>query len=208
MNEINISNDRIETAAVLSTAASPVQLRRIEKNLFAVTSPTLDEPSYVFDSPALGRYLDQQHPTINAVALVKLCSLVGRNENWQLKLEIGLSNGHHLTLDQKDQLFEAAPVKGVVSDSVLQSPVQVWGLAAELPFACMLLTKRLVESIDTLANDGQHSYLLNVLWKEYERAADEAAEGSRTQTIDGEFMRFTARPFHRHLVVFDGVGQL
>jgi len=67
----------------------------------------------------------------------------------------------------------------------------------------MVLTDRLVEALDRFAEAGQHAHLLLVLWKEYEQAVQEAEERPQALSIDGEFMSYSARPFYRHLVLFD-----
>lgn len=203
MNEANVSIDRIASSEVISQHRSELQLRRIEGTVFAVTEPTLEEPSYVFESPGLRRYIDRYHPSICSVALIHQREVAGKSENNQMRLELGLSDGNLLILNEKDQVFEATPMTDKTNHSILQSPVQVWGLPAQLPYASMLLTKRLVETLDSLAADGQHAYLLNVLWKEYELAHGEAEQAEQTHRINGDFMRFSARPFQRFLVLFD-----
>lgn len=203
MNEANVSIDRIASSEVISQPRSGLQLRRIEGTVFAVTEPTLEGYSYVFESPALRRYIEKFQPSICSVALIHQREVVGENENNQMRLELGLDDGHFVILNEKDQVFVAVPMADNINDSALQSPVKVWGLPAQLPYACMLLTKRLAETLDSLADDGQHAYLLNVLWKEYKLALSEAEQAEQTHRINGEFMRFSARPFQRFLVLFD-----
>lgn len=203
MQEANVSIDRIENAPIVSSERAHVHLRHLSGPLFAVTPSPLKEPSYVFLSPKLERYLDEEHPRIVSVALIQQHEVAGPKPNYQLRLELGLADGRRLTVDENDSVFEASRFGTNSEQPGAQPALQVWDLPAKLPYARMLLTNRLIQALNHLAEGGQHAHLLTVLWKEYELARQDAKTNKQTLHINGEFMSFSARAFHQHLVVFD-----
>jgi hypothetical protein len=61
----------------------------------------------------------------------------------------------------------------------------------------------MIHTIEDIAEEGQHAYLVNVLWSDY-RLALEATGLSETEriSVEGEFLAFSVKRFAHGLYVF------
>ena len=205
MNEINISLDRIRQGEILSNPKMDIQLRRIGKISFAVTSAYDGSVFLAFASSELARYLAQLgSKEILDVKLLNQTPITGDETDETKILQLKLSDGRVLVLNKYDHIYEMEPVILEKPDPILISAHKQWALPPQSIAGVMLLTERMVRTIEDIADEGQHAYLVSVLWSDY-RLTLEATGQSEEQriSVEGEFISYTVNRFAHGLYVFD-----
>lgn len=205
MNEINISLERIREGKILSSPKLDIQLIKIGSISYAVISAHDDMVFFAFSSSQLTRYLSQlKGIKIIDVKLVKQSPITGDESDETNVLHLKLSDAKIAVLNKYDHLYEMDPVILKESKSVLVSAHKQWGLPAMSIAGFMLFTDRLIRTIEDIAEEGQHGYLVSVLWSDY-RLALEATGSSETDRVcvEGEFLSFSVKRFAHGLYIFD-----
>ena len=68
----------------------------------------------------------------------------------------------------------------------------------------MLFTDRLIRTIEDIAEEGQHGYLVSVLWADYRLALESTGSNETDRVcVEGEFLAFSVKRFAHGLFVFD-----
>lgn len=205
MNEIKISLERIRDGKVLSNPRLDVQLIKIGSTSYAVFSAHDNMAFFAFSSSQLTRYLAQlEGKEIIDVKLVNQTPITGDESDETRVLQLKLSNAKIAVLNKYDHLYEMDPVILKESNFLLVSAHKQWGLPAMSIAGFMLFTDRLIRTIEEIADEGQHGYLISVLWSDY-RLALEATGANETDRIcvEGEFISFSVKRFAHGLYIFD-----
>lgn len=206
MNEINISADRLGESTFISSPLMDIGLHKIGAITYAITEKG-DGLRFAFASSELTKYLARKNDwKITDVKLLKQYPIIGYEEDETLVLRLKFSDGKIAILDKYDHLSEFVPVVLEKGESILTSAHKQWGLPAESCAGVMLLTKRMIDTIEDIADEGQHAYLISVLWKEYRLALKSSGSDEFERlSIEGEFMAFCVKRFAHGLFVFDHV---
>jgi hypothetical protein len=203
MNEININPSRIEKAPCISCATASQQLRRIAKITFAITSSKDENTSFAFASQALADYLHTHQPEITEARLVyESGHPLDAADNKRI-LHLDLKSGERLHLNEHDQLRVSQRYQTKQRHIGIYSPYKLWQLPKQVYLCQMLVTERMFHFLEDLGDDGQHAYLLNILWKEYQLHLEQHGASADRQKIQGEFMSFSAKTFSKGFVLFD-----
>jgi len=204
MNEINISEERLNGAKLLSLPGLDISLWKIGHITYAITEKD-QGMRFAFASAELTKYLARQKPKrITDVKLLKQSPIIGYEEDETNVLRIKFSDAKIATLDKYDHVYEFEPIILEEGESILTSAHKQWGLPADGIAGLMLLTRRMINTIEDIADEGQHAYLINVLWKEYRLAVESSdADEFERICIEGEFIAFSVKRFAHGLFVFD-----
>lgn len=203
MNEINISLSRIEKASYISCATAAQQLRRIAKITFAITFSKDENASFAFASQALADYLHTHQAEISEAHLVYESGHPHDVANNKRILHLDLKSGERLHLNEHDQLWVSQRYHNKQRHIGIYSPYKLWQLPKQAYLCQMLVTERMFHFLEDLGDDGQHAYLLNILWKEYQLHLDRHGACADGQKIHGEFMSFRAKAFSQNFVLLD-----
>lgn len=204
MNEININEGRLDGATRLSSIGMDIGLWKIGHISYAVTEKGYGL-RYAFASAELTKYLSRRKTTkITDVKLLKQFPVVGYEEDETHVLKLKFSDAKIATLDKYDYLYEFEPIIREQGNSILTSAHKQWGLPPNGIAGLMLLSSRMIHTIEDIADEGQHAYLINILWKEYRLAIENSgADEFERICIEGEFMAFSVKRFAHGLFVFD-----
>ncbi|PXA05736.1 hypothetical protein DDZ13_02375 [Coraliomargarita sinensis] len=204
MNEINISEDRLSESTIFTSPLLDIALHKVGAITFAITEKSYGL-RFAFASAELAKYLErQQNPNITDVKLLRQHPVVGYEEDETLILRLKLDRGKVVMLNKYDHIYEYEPIILEEGDGILTSAHKQWGLPAESVAGLMLLTRRMIQTVEDIADEGQHSYLIHVLWQEYRLALEISgcSEAERI-SVEGEFMAFSVKRFTGELFVFD-----
>lgn len=204
MNEINISEERLKNSTLLSSPGLDIELRRIGHITFAVCDRN-DGMRYAFASAELANYLGRCGTIkVTDVKLFKQTAVVGDESGDTLLLRLKLANAKIITLDNNDHIHQFEPVIARDLSSSLISPHRQWGLPPHGIAGIMLLSERLVLTIEDIADEGQHAYLIQVLWNDYQLALKVSGTSEHDRIcVEGEFMTFSVKEFAHGLLIFD-----
>ena len=204
MNEINISEERLKGSTLLSVPGLDIGLWKIGHITYAITEEG-QGMRFAFASAELTKYLARQRPKrITDVRLLKQSPIIGYDEDVTNVLRIKFSDAKIATLDKYDHLYEFEPIILEQGESILTSAHKQWGLPADGIAGLMLLSSRMIHTIEDIADEGQHAYLINILWKEYRLAVESnGADEFERICVEGEFMAFSVKRFAHGLFVFD-----
>jgi hypothetical protein len=207
MNEIKISLDRIRDGKIISNPRLDIQLIRVGSISYAVFSAHDNMAFFAFSSSQLTRYLSQlEGKDIIDVKLVNQGPITGDESDETKVLQLKLSNAKIVVLNKYDHLYEMDPVILEESNSVLVSAHKQWGLPAMSIAGFMLFTDRLIRTIEDIAEEGQHGYLVNVLWADYRLTLESTGSNETDRVcVEGEFISFSVKKFAHGLYVFDHV---
>ena len=204
MNEINISEERLKGSTLLSVPGLDISLWKIGHITYAITEKG-QGMRFAFASAELTKYLARQKPKrITDVKLLKQSPIFGYAEDETNVLRIKFSDSKIATLDKYDHLYEFEPIIFEQGESILTSAHKQWCLPADGIAGLMLLTRRMINTIEDIADEGQHAYLINILWKEYRLALEKSGDDEFDRIcVEGEFMAFSVKRFAHGLFVFD-----
>ncbi|PXA03874.1 hypothetical protein DDZ13_09545 [Coraliomargarita sinensis] len=196
MKEINIAISRLNEATLLSHRISKLELYQLGKVTFIIREPVDDKIVYAFTSPALGRFLTtSQTSDIREVQLVveeTMPDLDGRNK----LLKLTLSTREIVSIDEDDFICKSQPLhpRPLEYTGRLLTPYQLWGGDPLSYLSLILVSDRLVDSIEDIALDGNQLELLDVMWREYQRDLKAGRISLKERhIIYGEFLEFTAK---------------
>jgi hypothetical protein len=206
MNEININEGRLDGSILLSTAGMDIALRKIGHISYGVTEKGYGL-RFAFASAELTKYLARRKKRkIIDVKLLKQYPIVGYEEDETNILRLRFDDSKVALLDKYDHVYEFEPVILERGESILVSAHKQWALPANGVAGLMLLTRRMIHTIEDIADEGQHAYLINILWKEYRLAVETSrADEFERICVEGEFMSFSVKRFAHGLFVFDHV---
>jgi hypothetical protein len=204
MNEINIDENRLSGSTFLTSPLLDIALHKIGAITYAISEKGYGL-RFAFASAELTKYFGRMDDfKITDVKLLKQHPIVGYEEDETLVLRLKLSDARIVTLDKYDHVYEYEPVILEQGESILTSAHKQWGLPADSFAGLMLLTRRMILTIEDIANEGQHAYLINVLWREYRLAVDQSgADEFERLSVEGEFMAFSVKRFAHGLFIFD-----
>jgi hypothetical protein len=205
MNEITLSEDRFADSTLISQPGLEIELRQIGSITFGLVTRSDGTPRFAFASAELAAYLaKRKDKRIIDVKLMQQTPIWGEEIDETKILRLKFSDARIITLDKYDHLYEFEPILSREISHALISPHKQWGLPP-LSFAgLMLLTERMVSIIEDLADEGQHAYLIKILWDDYRLAIDESGANEFDQiNIEGEFMDFSVKRFAHGLFIFD-----
>lgn len=206
MNEINISEGRLNESTFITSPLLDIALHKVGAISYAVSEKGYGL-RFAFASAELSKFLSHRNKRkITDVKLLKQMPIIGYEEDETLVLRLKFAGGRVVTLDKYDHLFEYEPVILEEGESILTSAHKQWGLPSESFAGLMLLTQRMIHTVEDIADESQHAYLINVLWKEYRLAVeDSGADEFERICVEGEFMSFSVNRFAHGLFVFDHV---
>jgi len=206
MNEINIDEGRLESSTLLSIPGIDIALWRIGHITYGITEKGYGL-RFAFSSSELTKYLSRRkNHKITDVKLLKQYPLVGYEEDETNILWLKFDNAKVTFLDKYDHIYEFEPVIMERGESILTSAHKQWGLPADGIAGLMLLSSRMIHTIEDIADEGQHAYLISIIWKEYRLAVENAgADEFERICVEGEFMSFSVKRFAHGLFVFDHV---
>lgn len=204
MNEINISEERLKNSTLLSSPGLDNELRRLGHITFGVFTKA-DGLRFAFASSELVKYLERRKgKKITDVRLLSQTAIVGDEVDDTKVLRLKFSDARVATLDKYDHLYEYEPIIAREVSSYLISPHKQWGLPPHGIAGLMLLTERMVHTIEDLADEGQHAYLIKVLWDDYRLALEDSGGDEFEQiNVEGEFLSFSVKRFAHGLFIFD-----
>jgi hypothetical protein len=206
MNEINISEDRLSESTFLTSPLLDIALHKIGAITYAITEKNCGM-RFAFSSAELTKFLtSREELKINDVKLLKQTPVIAYEEDETLILRLKLNDGTVMILNKYDHIYLYEPVVLEKGESILTSAHKQWGLPADSFAGLMLLTRRMINTIEDIADETQHGYLISVLWKEYRLAVESSrADECDRLCIEGEFMAFSVKRFVGGLFVFDHV---
>lgn len=204
MNEININEGRLDGSTLLSTAGTDIALRKIGHISYGITEKGYGL-RFAFASAELTKYLARRKSQkIKDVKLLKQYPIVGYDEDETNVLRLKFDDAKVALLDKYDHIYEFEPVILEQGESILTSAHKQWALPANGIAGLMLLTRRMIHTIEDIADEGQHAYLVNILWKEYRLAIETSgADEYERICVEGEFLSFSVKRFAHGLFVFD-----
>ena len=205
MTEINLAQELVQASALLSSPDVALQLRKVGRATFALCWQEGQTLAFAFSSSALVHFLDQSLVAeINDVSLIRCETFAGCPSERSLVLQLRLSSGALVTLNQADELYIAEPYVACEQVGTLTSPNQRWGLFGVDYLGRMLLTERMVTYVEGVG-DEHLSHLLYTLWRDFELQVKCSATRLGRITVEGELMVFSVRPFCDGQFIFDYV---
>ena len=206
MKEYNIDITRLHEANLLTHRISRLELHQMGKVTFFIREPVSDQVIYAFTSPALGRFITtSQALDIQDVQLVLEQKIPGDGEQKKV-LKLTLNTREIIVIDEEDLIFKAQPLhpRPLEYTGRLLTPCQLWGGEPMSYLSLILLTDRLVDTIEDIAQGGNQLELIDVIWREYQRDLKAGRISLKMRhKISGEFLEFTAKRVGGLLVVFD-----
>ena len=204
MNEIIISENRLSESTFITSPLVDIALHKIGAISYAITEKG-NGMRFAFASSELTKYLARrQDQKITDVKLLKQSPVIGYEEDETLILRLKLGNGKVVMLNKYDHLFEYEPVILEEGEGILTSAHKQWALPADSVAGLMLLSQRMIHTIEDIAEEGQHSYLIHLLWREYRLALEISGDDECERLcVEGEFMAFSVKRFAHGLFVFD-----
>jgi len=204
MNEINITEERLKGSTLLSNPGADIGLWKIGHITYALTEKGYGM-RFAFTSAELPKYLARNKKSkITEVKLFKQTPVVAYEEDETHVLKLRFSDAKIATIDKYDHVYEFKPIILEKGESILTSAHKQWGLPADGIAGLMLLTRRMINTIEDIADEGQHAYLIQILWKEYRLAIEcSGADEFERISVEGEFMSFSVKRFAHGLFVFD-----
>jgi|GEM_PF-2064724 len=205
MNQINIPLDRILDGRILSNPKLDIQLIRVGSISYAIFSAHDNMAFFTFSSSQLTRYLAQlDGEEIIDVKLVSQSPITGDESDETRVLQLKLSNAKIAVINKYDHIYVMDPIILEESNSILISAHKQWGLPAMSIAGFMLFTDRLIRTIEEVAEEGQHGYLVSVLWADYKLALESTGSNETDRVcVEGEFISFSVKRFAHGLYVFD-----
>jgi hypothetical protein len=86
----------------------------------------------------------------------------------------------------------------------MYAPHQIWDIPRKVPYSLMLMTHRLVDRINEIGKEQQQMLqLVYMIWRDYRLEIDCELSTGEKISIDGEFLKYTAKRFSNELVLFD-----
>jgi len=204
MNEININEGRLDGSILLSTPGMDIALRKIGHISYGITEKG-NGLRFAFASAELTKYLSRRKDRkIYDVKLLKQYPIVGYEEDETNVLRLKFDDAKVALLDKYDHIYEFEPVILEQGGSILTSAHKQWGLPAQGIAGLMLLTRRMIHTIEDVADEGQHGYLVSVLWSDYKLALESTGSNETDRVcVEGEFITFSVKRFAHGLYVFD-----
>jgi len=204
MNEINVSEDRISGSTFITSPMLDIALHKIGAITYGITEKGRGL-RFAFASAELTKYLTRRKTKkITDVKLLRQYPLIGYEEDETNLLWLKFDDARIATLNKYDHVYEYEPTILEQGESILLSAHKQWGLPADGIAGLMLLTRRMINTVEDIAEEGQHAYLISVLWKEYRLAVENSgADEFERICVEGEFMAFSVKRFAHGLFVFD-----
>ena len=204
MNEININEGCLDGSTLISAPGIDIGLWKIGHISFAITEKGYGM-RFAFASAELTKYLARREQyKITDVKLLKQYPIVGYEDDETNILRLKFDDAKVALLDKYDHIYEFEPIILERGESILTSAHKQWGLPAQGIAGLMLLTSRMIHTIEDIADEGQHAYLICILWKEYRLAVENSgADEFERICVEGEFMSFSVKRFAHGLFVFD-----
>jgi len=204
MQEININEERLDGSTLLSIPGIDIGLWKVGHITYAITEKG-HGMRFAFSSAELTKYFSRRKSSkITDVKLLKQTPIVAYEEDETHVLRLRFSDAKIATIDKFDHVYEFEPIILEEGESILTSAHKQWGLPADGIAGLMLLTRRMINTVEDIADEGQHAYLVQILWKEYRLAIENTgADESERICVEGEFMSFSVKRFNGVLFVFD-----
>lgn len=204
MNKLNLTKSHLRGARLLSSADAKRQLYIRSGITFSVYDTEENKLVFAFASSELAlRLKELDYPEIQDISVIRFEPLLD-DSNWPNKgLYFQLLCGKRLILYSDDNVSMEdcfQPIRG--ETHYLKSPSKLWGPSGNPYIDCILLTPRLVDVIEDMAEAGQQQQIVNTLWHEYVAAQLNIPVGEKLK-ITGEVMEFSAKSFRGLLVIFD-----
>ncbi|PXA04010.1 hypothetical protein DDZ13_08165 [Coraliomargarita sinensis] len=203
MNEINLPLHLLKNASLLSTKYADNQFFQVSSITFAIVERKSGDLLFAFASSALARYIAENDSIeVLDVFFIRNEAMISSLPWPEKTLYIQLKTQRAIVLNTYDHLYVQDPYKSLNrTQSPLISPHKMWGATPFRHFDMMLLTDRLVETIESLSDEGQQLHLVHILWQDFRLAVEPPLLTERI-VITGEFMEFSVKPL-RFLFVFD-----
>ncbi|PXA04637.1 hypothetical protein DDZ13_05545 [Coraliomargarita sinensis] len=206
MKEINIDINRCGEGQLLSHRISNIELWQLGKVIFYLRAPVEDNILYAFASPALGRFIVANDKVeIHDVKLTIEHTLPGRTDEAK-RLHLTLQTREIVTLSEDGLIYRAQPLhpRPLEYTGRLLSPQKIWGGSPMSYLGLILISERMFDTVEDLANNGNQLELIEVLWMEFQRELKADPQKTGNYKIAGEFMAFSAlRLPGRLFVLFD-----
>lgn len=206
MKEINLDINRTGEGQLLSHRISKIDLWQLGKVTFYLYEPVSGDIIFAFASDSLGRFVVANDKVeIRDVKLTVEHTLPGRT-NETKRLHLTLQTREIVTLHEDGLIYRAQPLhpRPLEYTGRLLSPQKIWGGNPMSYLSLILISERLFDTIEDLANDGNQLELIEVLWMEFQRVLKADPKKTGDYKIPGEFMEFTAlRLPGRLFVLFD-----
>ena len=205
MREIKLDPQDPSRFRCHTTKSASVHLYEAAPKQYALVEPDGMNVLYAFKSKALDCFLEKNTEPITEAALYESNCRFGRNRRMIVELRLTLSDGYIFTITDWEKVYRTQEIKqGSRHAKTLYSPYSAWSIPPDEPYVYMLLTGRLIDHLDSIATDGQHRHLLNVMWYEHRNAWEQLDE-PKPLNVECEFMQFKATPLNRHLIAFDTI---
>ena len=203
MNELNII-PRIKGAQCLGPEIPDPQLYQLSPITFAIYESQSDSVIVAFASSTLAECLNQLgYPPVRQASIVRYESLTRSNNCPEKAIHLQLLGGKSIVLDSNDTVtIQDVFQSEYDQDYCVKSPTQIWGPSGHPHLDCMLMTPRLVEVINSIAEDGKQQQIAHDMLLDFVAAQENAPIGQKLE-ISGSAMQFSAKSFRGLLVIFD-----
>lgn len=191
---------------MLSTKYAENQFYQVTPITYAIVEKRSKDLLFAFASSALARFFAANETVEVRDVFYIRNEVIFSTQPWPEKtLYIQLKTSRAIVLDSYDHLYVQESFRSLNSTrSLLISPHKMWGASPFRHFDVMLLTDRLVQTIESISDEGQQLHLVHILWQEFRLEIGTTPPTERIE-ITGEFMQFSVRPFN-FLFVFDLVS--
>lgn len=200
MKKTKLSPIKASKIKVLTMPFSNLKLNKCAGHEYAVTTPD-NCVLYVFESPSLSRFLSEKgRRKIRGIRLVDLATRHGAGAKYLTELHFHFCDKKKVILDGRDRIFV---LDEVTSKKCLHSPCGLWGLVPKEPILHMLLTARMVDLIESFAEEDQIPHVLQTYWHDWTLSRSTSSHPTRTVKIRGELGIFKAKKINSKMVKFD-----
>lgn len=204
MTPVTIPVERFLNAELISASGLEIELRKVGRITFAVCLKNDHAHWHAFSSSELATALSkQQSNMIIDVKLLNQTPVYGEDIDHTNILRLKFANSTIITVDKYDHVYTFSPSIERAKQVKLISPHKQWGLPPLSIAGVMLFTQRMIEAVESIAEEGQHAYLVKVLWDDYRLVAKEYADEDAQISVEGEFLAFTVKRFAHGLYIFD-----
>lgn len=199
MKETKISPINPSKIKVLTIPASLLKLNKCAKNEYAITKGY--HVLHVFESRSLSKLFAREgRKKLRWIRLIERSTQHGSGSKRLIELHFQFCDGRKFILDERDRIFA---VNEVTSKETPHSPCGLWGLVPNEPIIHMILTGRMVDRVESLAQEDQIEHVLRTYWKDWTLLQRTPLPLNRSMKIRGEFGSFKAKRINSVMVKFD-----
>lgn len=204
MTPVTITHECFHASKLISPKGLEVELRQVGRITFAVCYKNDNEHWHAFSSSELATVLSKRRGNkIIDVKLLQQTPVFGNEIDLTHVLRLKFADATIMTVDKYDHVYTFSPVAQKAKQLKLISPHKQWGLPPLSIAGVMLLTQRMIEAVESIADEGQHAYLIKVLWDDYKLVAKDYADEDAPISVEGEFLSYTVKRFAHGLFIFD-----